>query len=104
MKKILVSLLALGCVACSGSGQFKSAQQFEAALNSWGLAGKTLTEATSTLKGLDFACKGHTCAREVKGFPCMQKQQVFLQLNAVGRVQEASVFKLPDGRIPTACL
>lgn len=104
MKTIRITLLALACAACNSSGQFKTSEQFEAALKSWDVADKSLSEATKILEHLDFACSGHTCSREVKGFPCLQKQQVFLEVNPGGRVAAASVFKLPDGRIPTACL
>jgi len=103
MKTILITLIALCCAGCSGE-KYASSAQFEAAIQSWELAGKSLGQAISILTSHEFDCSGRTCMREVNHFPCVQKQRVFLELNPSGRVIEAPVWKLPNGQLPTACL
>lgn len=103
MKFPLLSILVLTLVACSGSHQYKNAAEFEAAVQSWQLVGKSAADARIVLSHQGFTCKEALCYREESGFPCLQKQHVQLKVDG-GLVTEAKVWKLSDGRLPTACL
>lgn len=100
---LFISLLLFFAVACNAEPQYKSASEFESVVKSWQLDGKSEGEATIILSKKNFSCKERVCYLDVKGFPCNQKLQVSLVVNN-GSVVNTSVWKLPNGELPTVCL
>lgn len=100
----LLTLVLLAVTACNVETQYKSASEFEAAVQSWQLVGKSEDEAISVLSKNNFSCKERVCYRDLRGFPCNQKLNVTLVVNNKGEVTRSAIWKLPNGELPTVCL
>lgn len=104
MKATLIFMLLCSLSACGGSQHYKDAAEFEAAISSWKVVGKTEAQANFVLIRRGFICKESSCSREVSGYPCLQRQHIYFVVGNTGVITEATVWKLPDGQLPTACV
>jgi hypothetical protein len=90
--------------ACADPPQYKSAAEFEAVVQSWRLTGKPKNEVVAILTKHRFTCKDDYCHLEAGGFPCMQRQKIFVVSDDAGIVTKTPVWKMQDGRLPLVCL
>lgn len=100
----LLVALALCSSACDTEARYKDAAEFEAAVGSWRLVGKSRNEAISFLTKQKFSCKERYCYREAKGPVCNQKLRIELVLDKEHKVIETGIWKLPNGQLPSVCL
>ena len=104
MRTTLIVVFALCLNACEPATQYKDATEFQTVVQSWNLVGKSETEVISFLTKQNFLCKEHYCYREIKGLVCNQKLKIDFVLNKKKKIIKASVWKLPNGQLPSVCL
>ncbi|TCJ15382.1 hypothetical protein EZJ19_07135 [Parasulfuritortus cantonensis] len=104
MRALLVAVLAVSASACSADTQYKNAAEFEAAVESWRLVGKSESDAMAFLRKQGFLCKEHYCYKQTKGLVCNQKLKIDFVLNKEKTIVQATILKLPNGHLPDACL
>lgn len=101
---VFLVLVACSITACNVRSQYKNAAEFEATVQSWHLDGKPESDVTAILEKNGFLCTEHRCNLDVSGFPCLQRQRIFLVVNSDGRVTHTVVEKMPNGQLPSVCL